>query len=124
MIRLLVWLALAALAATLADWLGRRLSARGECGLHRALILPDSCQGRCPPGQRCVAFNAKRHWLFGRQAAGCGCIAGRFGGTPVEPPDFADPPRRPGPREDAPDPGRPPEPAGPPAPEETDSPGR
>lgn len=111
MIRLLVWLALAAGAAALADWIGRRLAARGECALHRALILPDSCQGRCPPGQRCVAFQTRAHWLFGRQSAGCGCIAARFGGSPVEPPDFASLPQKIGPPEREPD--RPPEPAEP-----------
>ena len=45
-------------------------------------------------GQRCVAFQTRRHWLFGTQAVACGCIEGRAGGSPVEPPDFAELPKR------------------------------
>ena len=92
--RLLVYVVLAALIAAAADWITRRLARRGDCALHRGLILPDACVGKCPPGRRCVAFVTRRHWLFGRQAAGCGCVEARFGGSPVAPPDFADPPRR------------------------------
>ena len=94
MLKLLLWAGYALAAAVLADLITRRLAERGECGLHRALVLPSSCRGRCPPGQRCVAFNTKAHWLGGRQATGCGCIEARAGGSPVEPPDFADAPRR------------------------------
>ncbi len=94
MIRLLVYLLLAAALAALADLVGRRLAAKGECTLHKALMLKDSCQGRCPPGQRCVAFQTRAYWLGGTQAAGCGCIDRRFGGSALLPPDFAELPRR------------------------------
>ncbi len=94
MIKLLLYVLAAAGAAVLADLATRRIARRGECSLHRGLVLPDTCQGRCPPGQNCVAFNTRRHWLFGRQAAGCGCAQAREGGSPLSPPDFADPPRK------------------------------
>ncbi|MFO7856186.1 MAG: hypothetical protein R6V44_13410 [Paracoccaceae bacterium] len=94
MLKILIWIVYAAAAAAIADLLVRRWADRGECALHKALLLQDSCRGRCPPGQRCVAFQTRRHWLFGRQAVACGCIEARAGGTPVEPPDFAELPKR------------------------------
>ncbi len=109
MIRLLVYLLLAAALAALADLITRRLATKGECTLHKALILKDSCQGRCPKGQRCVAFQTRPHWLGSVQAAGCGCIDGRFGGSALLPPDFAELPGRRDPPPDA----TPPEPVEP-----------
>lgn len=73
MIRLLLYVIAAAALAALIDLIGRRLAARGDCALHRALILRDTCQGRCPPGRDCRALSTRRHWLFGRQDAACGC---------------------------------------------------
>lgn len=104
MIRLLLYLLLALAVAALVDLVTRRLAAKGECSLHKALILKDSCQGRCPPGQRCTAFQTRAHWLGGLQAAGCGCIDRKFGGSALLPPDFAELPRRLDPPQDGPPP--------------------
>lgn len=87
MIKLLIWLAGAGALAAAFDMIGRRVLARGECGLHRALILRDSCLGRCPPGQRCAAMETRPYWLGGRQAAACGCQAGRKDPRRLDDPD-------------------------------------
>jgi len=97
MIKLLLYVLLAAGAAALADLVTRRLAARGECVLHRALILRDSCKGKCPGAGRCETV-VRRPYLFGgTQAAGCGCSDPRPRRLPASP-EGADPPTE---REDA-----------------------
>ncbi|MEO1687503.1 MAG: hypothetical protein AAFU61_06330, partial [Pseudomonadota bacterium] len=73
MIRLLLYALLALGAALLVDRLTRRLADRGECGLHRALLLRDTCRGRCPPGQRCETAETRPYLWGGVQSAGCAC---------------------------------------------------
>lgn len=77
MVKILVYLVGLAGLAALVDLWGRRFLSRGECGLHKALILRDTCVGRCPPGQRCGALETRPYLFGGRQAAACGCMAAR-----------------------------------------------
>ncbi|MEM6438471.1 MAG: hypothetical protein AAF763_02070 [Pseudomonadota bacterium] len=97
MIKLLLYVLLAAGAAALADLLTRRLATRGECVLHRALLLRDTCQGKCPGAGRCETVARKPYWLGGVQAAGCGCSDPKPRRLPASP-EGAEPPTE---REDA-----------------------
>jgi hypothetical protein len=79
------------------DAFGRWMaSLGGACILQRSILLRDACVGGCLPGQRCVALTTKPYFLFGTQAATCGCVPVGTGGTPVTPPASL-PPLPPGP---------------------------
>ncbi|WP_284485973.1 hypothetical protein [Sedimentitalea xiamensis] len=79
------------------DAFGRWIaSLGGACVLKKSMILKDACVGGCLPGQRCVALTTRPYFLFGTQAATCGCVPVGTGGTPVTPPPGL-PPLPPGP---------------------------